>query len=612
MNLKKSLYAVLMGSLLTFSPAAGVVTVHAADNGWHENDNSYSSDNHHDDSRSNHESYDNHGWDHHAWDHSGSDQEDSDQSNPDNNLDDQQNNDSNSDGQEDQGLTVDQNGSEAIDSVDSNDSSSSSDSIDSSSSGLEVDTTSTDMATSPVNPTSTSTTSTIITNPPVVIPSVTSTTSTSSVTSTTQTVKPPVSSTSTPAVTTPVIAPSSSGTAPQAISGNLIPNSALAVSSVTSTGPTSWHSSFSGTNQSSFATVAGPNAGSLALQTKILNYTNGDAKWYFDPINVTPGDKYTFKDSYVSDVPSFVTVQFGMASGTYSFIDVVNPPVAANWSTATGNITVPSGAKNMTVFHLIKQVGSLSVSGLSLVKGSATGTTPLTIVSGTSTAVTPDLSAGLSKEGMVTLTFDDGFESQYQNAKPMLDAAGYKATFYVVSGFVNTPDYMTSEEVQNLDKDGMEIGAHTRTHSDLVALTADQLQAEIAGSKADLESLLSKPITTFDYPFGTYDNQVVQAVKDAGFTGARSVNAGFNTKNSDKFLLNDQHLENTVTVAQAQQWIDQAIANKTWLIMEIHDQNANGDQWSNSPATMQGIINYLKQKDVKVVTLNQGLQLMGK
>lgn len=418
------------------------------------------------------------------------------------------------------------------------------------------------------------------------------------------------SATSTPAaVMPPVMATSTTGTV-QVISNNLIPNPGLQASSATATAPISWNSGSSGLNVARFqAMPIGPN-GSPALETTITNYTDGDAKWHFSPIKVTPGEKYIYKNSYKSDVPSHITAQFSMASGTLSFIDLANPQSAADWTNASGEITVPPGATDMTVFHLIKQVGTLSVGDMSLVKTS--GTAPLTTVSGTSTATLPNLIQGLSQQGMVTLTFDDGFASQYESAKPMLDAAGLKATYFITTGLLDDPNYMTTRQVLDLDQDGNEIGAHTRTHTDLVTLTPEQIQSEVAGSKADLETLLKKPVLTFDYPFGAYDTEVIKAVQDAGYVGARSVNPGYNNSSSDKFLLNDQHLESDVTANQAKQWIDQALANKEWLIMEIHDQNADGTEWSNSPDTLQAIIDYLKEKQASVVTLIQGLQLMDK
>ena len=373
---------------------------------------------------------------------------------------------------------------------------------------------------------------------------------------------------------------------------NIIPNAALSVAAVGDpTSPLSWHKGGWGTNQTTFTyPVAGFNSTSTGIQIQIASYTNGDAKWYFDPVAVSSTANYQYTDYYKSDVPTVVTAQYSMSDGTFTYADIAFPGVAADWTPVTAVFNVPAGATGVTVFHLINQVGTLTTSAFSL-------------------KLVP--SQALS-QGMVTLSFDDGYQSVYDNAKPILDAAGYKATMFIITGpdgLNNQPDYMTTAEVLNLNNSGYEIGSHTQTHPHLPTLTAAQLVSEIQGSKSDLLNIGIKA-TTFAYPYGEYDSQVVQAVKDAGYVGARSVNEGFNDKSADPFLLMDQHVESTVTPAQIETWIDQALANKQWLILEMHDQNATGDQYSNSPATLQAVVDYLKQRNVKVVTVAQGLQII--
>ena len=115
---------------------------------------------------------------------------------------------------------------------------------------------------------------------------------------------------------------------------------------------------------------------------------------------------------------------------------------------------------------------------------------------------------------------------------------------------------------------------------------------------------------TFTYPFGEYNDSVIQIVKDAGYIGARSVDEGINVPTSDRYVLRDQHIEKTTTVAQAKQWIDQAIAGKQWLILELHEQRTDGDQYSSDPAVLQGIVDYIKQQNIKTVTTAEGIALM--
>jgi len=375
-------------------------------------------------------------------------------------------------------------------------------------------------------------------------------------------------------------------------SSNLIPNADLSFASPTDpTSPVYWHKGGWGTSQKTDTYPIPGFNGTTGIQTQLTNYNNGDAKWYFDPVTVTANDNYQYSDYYKSDVPSVITVQYSMSDGTFTYADIAFPAAASDWTQVRATFSIPAGATGITIFHLINQTGTLATSHFALM-------------------LIPSIAL---PQGMVTLSFDDGYQSVYTNARPILDAAGYKPTLYINTGpdgLNNQPDYMTTAEVLSLYNTGYEVGAHTRTHPHLPTLTTAEQFAEIQGSKADLIALGMTPASTFAYPYGEYNDQVVQEVKDAGFIGARSVNEGFNNKASDRFLLMDQHVENTVTPDQIKAWIDQALLNRTWLILEMHDVVPNGDQYSNSPATLQAVVDYLKQKNVKVVTTAQGLQIL--
>lgn len=82
------------------------------------------------------------------------------------------------------------------------------------------------------------------------------------------------------------------------------------------------------------------------------------------------------------------------------------------------------------------------------------------------------------------------------------------------------------DEVSQLTKGGLvEIGAHTVTHPVLSALPAAAQQDEIQGSKARLEEILGRPVTSFSYPYGSrsaYTAETVAIVREAGFACACS------------------------------------------------------------------------------------------
>lgn len=120
----------------------------------------------------------------------------------------------------------------------------------------------------------------------------------------------------------------------------------------------------------------------------------------------------------------------------------------------------------------------------------------------------------------VALTFDDGYEDAFTNALPVLRRYGYTATFYIISGLVGQPGYMTWDQLAALRDAGMEIGAHTVDHPDLTTLDGYEAERQLAQSKADLERGLGISVVSFCYPGGMYSAGLMEQVRAAGFLSA--------------------------------------------------------------------------------------------
>ena len=129
--------------------------------------------------------------------------------------------------------------------------------------------------------------------------------------------------------------------------------------------------------------------------------------------------------------------------------------------------------------------------------------------------------------GMVALTFDDGFEDNATVLASLLADMQAKATVFVISGRLGQNHHevpwarmMSEAQVRELHDGGIEIGAHTVTHPDLTSLAYDDALAELATSKAQLEDIVSAPISTAAYPYGAADERVLEACREAGFVAA--------------------------------------------------------------------------------------------
>jgi peptidoglycan/xylan/chitin deacetylase (PgdA/CDA1 family) len=120
----------------------------------------------------------------------------------------------------------------------------------------------------------------------------------------------------------------------------------------------------------------------------------------------------------------------------------------------------------------------------------------------------------INQQKVVILTFDDGYKSQYSNAKPILDKYGFKATFSIVCNYVGSGDNrMTWKEIKSLQQEGHDIASHTMNHFDLSKLPPQEVEYEVAQSK---QCLLDQGINpkNFAYPFngGSNDPSVINTV----------------------------------------------------------------------------------------------------
>lgn len=121
----------------------------------------------------------------------------------------------------------------------------------------------------------------------------------------------------------------------------------------------------------------------------------------------------------------------------------------------------------------------------------------------------------------VVLTFDDGYQSFYDNAYPLLKKYNMKGINFIITDVVGSGVYLTWNEIKTMDKSGLvSFGAHTKHHPFLTAISNILAKEEISGSKTELEKQLKKPIKWFAYPYGDYNKQIIDLVKTAGYTGA--------------------------------------------------------------------------------------------
>jgi peptidoglycan/xylan/chitin deacetylase (PgdA/CDA1 family) len=112
------------------------------------------------------------------------------------------------------------------------------------------------------------------------------------------------------------------------------------------------------------------------------------------------------------------------------------------------------------------------------------------------------------------ITFDDGWSDGYDYAYPIMQKYGYVGVFFVISGRINQPGAMTSEQLVELDATGNEIGNHTVDHLSLSTLTFQRAKEEIDTASAQIAQAIHKRPTSLAYPMGGVADYVVRAVSE--------------------------------------------------------------------------------------------------
>jgi poly-beta-1,6-N-acetyl-D-glucosamine N-deacetylase len=128
----------------------------------------------------------------------------------------------------------------------------------------------------------------------------------------------------------------------------------------------------------------------------------------------------------------------------------------------------------------------------------------------------------------VGITVDDAYASVYEKAWPRLRDSKLPFTLFVATEPVDrvSTGYMTWDQIRELAKAGVTIGSQTKTHPHLPTIPLEAVKRELDGSNARFVAELGKRPMLFAYPFGEFNLDIRDLVKDRGFTAAFGQNSG--------------------------------------------------------------------------------------
>ncbi|MEE1132195.1 MAG: polysaccharide deacetylase family protein [Caryophanon sp.] len=230
-------------------------------------------------------------------------------------------------------------------------------------------------------------------------------------------------------------------------------------------------------------------------------------------------------------------------------------------------------------------------------------------------------------QALVTLSYDDGYKNWYTKALPLHAQYALPGTFNINTYRLDELDenFMSYSDVWVAHDRGMEIGAHTHDHArlDLSWFSEAEIRYQLEENIRMLRDL-DIDVKTLAAPNSVYSNEVRSIAKDY-FEGVRVFGSQLNTPdNYDPHWLKSFAVTNETTVEEMQQWINEAVATKSWLIIMLHnvvdepiDGCANGEEecdelYDISTANLEELMAYIasfSREQLLPVNTYEGVQM---
>ena len=118
----------------------------------------------------------------------------------------------------------------------------------------------------------------------------------------------------------------------------------------------------------------------------------------------------------------------------------------------------------------------------------------------------------------VMLTFDDGDDSNYRQAWPVLAKRGLSADFFVNPARVGRPGFCSWTELADMAEAGMSIQSHGHTHTYFTHLDRAALSEELRISRAEIEDRLGRAVSLLAPPGGRSPRGLVALARSLGYS----------------------------------------------------------------------------------------------
>jgi peptidoglycan/xylan/chitin deacetylase (PgdA/CDA1 family) len=350
-----------------------------------------------------------------------------------------------------------------------------------------------------------------------------------------------------------------------------------------------WGTFSAGDNHATFSNHRQATDGPF-LRTEISAYKNGEAKWHHKPISLSGGDAAQVGLTYRSNQMTDVVAEYVLKNDKRQFVTLTTLLPAANWTTYRTLLTAPPEATSVVITAVLRGEGVVDTKDYTLNSIPQNGTINW-------------------KRPLLSYTFDDGWESAYQNGRKLLDQTGAKATFYLNPSSIDTPEFMTTEQVAELHDRGHELASHGYEHRNLTTLNSSAIDYQFKRADDYFRQVFGMNSVNFAAPFGSVDPQLTFYAQKY-YTSARGTQDGINTKQSfDPYNLRVLYMGRDTRIERLKEALAQAQASNGWLILVYHriDEATTSDT-SIAPAQFKSHIDTVHASGIPVATVKSALE----
>lgn len=325
------------------------------------------------------------------------------------------------------------------------------------------------------------------------------------------------------------------------------------------------------------------------LRTDVTQYTSGEAKWQPQPHVTKTGERYRFSVDYRANAHALVIAETVLTNGQRVFTTLSSLPISTDWLHYETTYETPRNAQSTFIAVVMQHAGILDTDNYALNRIDTPGPAQF-------------------KRPLISITFDDGWQTDYQHGAQELNTFGYRGTFYINPATIDTKDIMTTAEIQNLVARGHQLASHSYEHKDLTTLNHKALSYQLLESQIYLKKITKSQTIDFASPYGKTDPDVTTYIKQY-YRSHRGTEDGINTRqNFDPYNLRVMFMGASTSLKNLQEAITDAKTHNGWLILVYHSVNDTPvNTHTIAPQRFQSQLQIIQDNGIVVSTVSDAL-----